>query len=125
MKKETYIVIGVAVILIVGAIVWGVNYKSQPGELDKFAQCLEEKGVVFYGAFWCSNCQSQKAKFGKSAKLLPYIECSTPDGRSQIKYCSDKNIESYPTWEFADGEREIGDVNLSLLAEKSGCNLPQ
>lgn len=96
-----------------------------PGKLDAFADCLKQNGATFYGAFWCPHCQSQKALFGKSAKRLPYLECSTPDGRGQTAVCKDKKIESYPTWEFKDGSRLNGEIPLAQLAEKTGCLLPQ
>ena len=94
-----------------------------PGELDQFAGCLGEKGAVFYGAFWCPHCQNQKKMFGRSQKLLPYVECSTADGRGQLAACTEKKIEGYPTWEFADGTRMTGEIPLRTLAEKTGCEL--
>ncbi len=97
---------------------------SGPGKLDGFAQCLKDKGAEFYGAFWCPHCKKQKEMFGLSQKLLPYNECSTPDGRSQNQLCNDKKIESYPTWIFADGTRETGEVPLETLAQKTSCVLP-
>ena len=92
---------------------------------DDFASCLSTKGVKFYGAFWCPHCQNQKALFGSSAKLLPYIECSTPDRQGQLKVCMDNNIKSYPTWEFLDGSRLTGEVPLQTLSQKTGCALPK
>ena len=102
-----------------------VSANSKPGELDGFASCLKEKGAIFYGAFWCPHCQNQKAMFGRSARLLSYVECSTPDGNGQLKFCADKGIDGYPTWVFADGSRKSGEVPLSELAEKTGCVLPE
>lgn len=113
--------IGTAVI---GGIFLLVKVNSGPGKLDALAQCLKEKGAVFYGAFWCSHCQNQKAMFGKSQKLLPYIECSTADGKNQLAVCKEKQISGYPTWEFADGSRESGEISLQKLSEKTGCQLP-
>lgn len=99
--------------------------KAQPGTLDGFAQCLSDKQATFYGAFWCPNCANQKALFGRSAKLLPYVECSTPDGKSQLDACKEAGVEQYPTWEFADDSRLTGTQSLTTLAEKTGCVLPQ
>ncbi len=123
--KQTYIAIGVLVIAIGVAIGGGIWYDNKPGTLDGFAQCLGEKGATFYGAFWCPHCQTQKKMFGKSAKKLPYVECSTPDGKGRLPICVEKKIEGYPTWEFADGSREGGEVPLEKLAEKTGCELPK
>lgn len=91
--------------------------------LASLAQCLTEKGAKFYGAFWCPHCKNQKEMFGESASLLPYVECSTPDGNGQLDVCKDNKITSYPTWEFSDGSRESGEVSLEKLSEKTGCQL--
>lgn len=123
MKNNKAFLIGGAAILI-GLVGWVVFSNRGPGELDAFAQCLGEKGAVFYGAFWCPNCKDQKEMFGKSQRRLPYVECSTPDGNSQKQECREKNIVAYPTWEFADGERQEGVTPLGRLAEKTGCSLP-
>jgi len=115
----------VAGIAVITGIFFLVSANSKPGKLDEFALCLKDKGTLFYGTFWCLHCQNQKAMFGKSAKLIPYVECSTPDGRGQLAICQEKKIEGYPTWEFADGSRESGEVPLSRLSEKTNCPLPQ
>ena len=99
--------------------------ESKPSPLDDFARCLKDKRATFYGAFWCPHCQNQKKLFGKSAKFLPYVECSTADGKGQLPACAEKKIEGYPTWEFADASRESGEVALDKLAEKTGCVLPK
>lgn len=92
--------------------------------LSNLANCLTEKGAKFYGAFWCSHCKNQKEMFGKAAEFLPYVECSTPDGNSQTAVCRENNITGYPTWVFADGATQSGEVSLETLAEKAGCPLP-
>jgi thiol-disulfide isomerase/thioredoxin len=108
-----------------------VKWVTEPGELDGFAQCLADKGVKFYGAFWCPHCQEQKKLFGKSVKKLPYVECSTPDGAGQLQVCKDLKIEGYPTWILPSGERLVPGQNgfsveksIGILAEKSQCVLP-
>ena len=95
-----------------------------PGVYDEFATCLKDKGATFYGAFWCPHCQATKKLFGNSQKLLPYVECSTPDTKGQVQVCIDKGINTYPTWEFADGSRLTGELSLEQLAEKTSCVLP-
>jgi hypothetical protein len=124
MRKERVLIVAVTLLVLAGIL--GIAYwqNSAPGTLDAFAQCLKEKGATFYGAFWCPHCQNQKKMFGRSAKLLPYVECSTPNGRGQLPLCDEKKITGYPTWEFSDGAREGGEVPLSKLAEKTGCALP-
>ncbi len=118
----------VILIVVVLAIVGGVYYflwiqQGDPTKFDQFAQCLKDKGVLFYGAFWCPHCQNQKSMFGASEKYLPYIECSTPDGKGELQECIDQKIETYPTWKFPDGSMHPGEMTLQELADKSGCQL--
>jgi hypothetical protein len=121
MKQYTPIIaITLVVIVIVCGITW---YSSTPGQYDTFAQCIKDKGVTFYGAFWCPHCQEQKASFGKSARLLPYVECSTPDGRGQLSVCGDNKIEGYPTWVFADSSRRSEVLTPEELAQITSCSL--
>ncbi|MFA6353393.1 MAG: hypothetical protein WCW93_00450 [Candidatus Paceibacterota bacterium] len=117
-------------VLVVGFLILGtiavVLFRSNSNSVnyDAFATCLKDKGAIFYGTFWCPHCQAEKKLFGSSEKLLPYVECSTPDGRSQMQICKDNKIESYPTWTFADGSELKGEVTLQQLADKTSCILP-
>lgn len=124
LNKKTLITIVASAILIILISVVLVKSSNAPSKYDGFASCLSEKGAKFYGAFWCPHCRSQKDIFGKSAKNLPYIECSTPDGNNQLAVCTDAGIESYPTWVFSDETRENGQLTLEKLAEKTSCKLP-
>lgn len=122
--NKTAIIWSVGIILVGAFVAWLIMTPGKPGQLDGFAQCITDSGAKFYGAFWCPHCQNQKALFGRSAKLLPYIECSTPDGREQLPVCRDANVTGYPLWEFKNGERVPGEVPLEVLAEKTQCALP-
>lgn len=117
----------------------GINLEEQSGEavpedssqapgqeaLASFAKCLTDKGAKFYGASWCGHCKNQKEMFGQASEFLPYVECSAPDGKSQTAICKENNITSYPTWVFADGTSQSGELSLQTLTEKTGCQLPQ
>lgn len=122
------IVIGLVVIgAIVGLVFVGINAGKQSATekaaLDELAICVTETDATFWGAFWCSACQAQKAAF-KQSKELPYVECSKAD-KSQTQECIDAGIQSYPTWDFADGERIVGVLTPAELAEKTNCTLPE
>jgi len=126
MKKYGYILI--ALVFLAG-VVFIIKAPSKPGKYDTFAQCLKDKGAIFYGAFWCSHCQAQRARFGKSAKLLPYVECSTPDSRGQTQICKDVGITTYPTWHFTNDLSTTtkvltGEIELVDLAKETSCELP-
>lgn len=115
------VIVAAILFLLFGLSYWQGNSESK---LNDFAKCLKDKGVIFYGAFWCPHCQNMKSLFGSASQYLPYIECSTPDSNGQLPVCKDAKIESYPTWEFKDGSRQLGEVTLQQLSDKSGCPLP-
>ncbi|MDP2651199.1 MAG: hypothetical protein Q8O98_01260 [bacterium] len=121
MKKIIWIIVA---ILVVAGLVWLIRTPGKPGKLDTFAQCINDSGTKYYGAFWCPNCKNQEALFGRSAGLLPRIECSTPDGKGQLQVCQDAQIDGYPTWQFPDGTRVSGTQTLEGLSEKTACQLP-
>lgn len=124
-KKNKFIIFVLVVIVIITGL--GIFLGNQPekvGKLDEFAKCIDNSGAKFYSAFWCGVCQNQKKMFGSSSKYLPNIECSTLDGQGQTEICKEAGITRYPTWEFSDGERLTGELELSVLAEKTACALP-
>lgn len=125
MKAKQIIIFIIIGVVVAGGIYFFTKANNVPGKLDAFAQCLKTQGATFYGAFWCPHCQNQKKMFGSSEKYLPYVECSSPSGNSQLLVCNEKNIAGYPTWEFADKSRETGEVPLQTLSEKTGCALPK
>lgn len=106
----------VIVLAIIGLIVLIVN--NMGGSKD-LAKCIKNSGAKFYGSSTCPHCKSEKARFGSSASDLPYVEC---EGPSRSKLCADNNITVYPTWIFADGTRQQGDLSLDMLAKKTGCS---
>ena len=106
--------------------------------VDALANCLAEKGVKEYGAFWCPNCAKQEKLFGSSFEIIKekvYLECDPRCDVEDIKdlpiacrgklgqteLCLQKNINKYPTWEFSNGETLIGVQEFSTLAEMAGC----
>ncbi|MBI2565192.1 thioredoxin family protein [Candidatus Woesearchaeota archaeon] len=120
MKSKTFLVIGIFFLLFFG---WYVYIKFTPGKYDDFAHCLESQGALFYGAWWCPHCKEQKTMFGKSAKYLPYIECTVGGTRQQSEVCDKENIRAFPTWIFADGEKKEGVLSLTYLSQKTNCDI--
>ena len=128
-NPQIKVFLGVIAILILGTVIAvvlnsGGNSPAKPGEYDTLAKCIKDSGTTFYGAFWCPHCQAQKKDFGSSEQYLPYVECSTPDAQGQTQICTDKKIESYPTWVFPDGSHLTGEIPLATLAAKTSCPLP-
>ncbi len=130
--EKNKIVTLVVLILIVAGVIIGMriiasSVKTNPADTT-FASCLKDTGVKFYGAFWCPHCHEQEKALNLSRQELEtiglYIECSTPDGRSQTDICKENGIKSYPTWVFADGTVNSGELSLEELSIKSSCPLP-
>ena len=86
---------------------------------DRFAQCLAEKKLTMYGAYWCPHCQNEKKNFGDSVKYVPYVECT-----QDTQKCLDAKITTYPTWIDSTGQKYSGEQGLSGLSRISGCELP-
>jgi rubredoxin len=123
-------IVVIAVLLgVVGAFAYTHYQESKtPDHRGDLAQCLTDKGVKMYGAYWCPHCAAQKKDFGSAFKQVSYVECAIPgDPSSQTQACKDKNITGYPTWIFPahdgkDEERTSGEQKLTDLAEKAGCD---
>jgi len=124
MKSKYKIIIGILIVVIIAAGgLWfgfvrntGNTPKLDPAKLDAFAKCLTEKGVVMYGAYWCSHCQRQKKLFGDSFKYVTYVECT-----KDVKKCQEKKIKAYPTWIFKNGERIKREATFAELAKRTTC----
>ncbi len=124
-SHKTLLIIVICVVAAVGGLI-ALSRKAAtgPGQYDSLAQCLTEKGVKFYGAYWCPHCAEQKRLFGKSMSYITYIECGVPGNqRGMTQACEEAKIESYPTWIFPDGTRMTGEQFPQKLAEKAGCEI--
>lgn len=121
-KNKIIIWLFMGFLIVVGAsLVSRLN--QEPGEYDSLAKCIKDSGAKFYGATWCTYCDTQKDLFSSSAKYLPYVECTSPNTQSISPICRKAGIEGYPTWIFDDGSREAGFLSLEKLAEKTNCEL--
>lgn len=103
----------------VGFLAW--NQIKPPVDnpaLDAFAQCLQEKNVVMYGAEWCGHCQNQKKMFGSAFDFVKYVECP-----QNIQLCLAKGVSGYPTWLFPDGKKLEGEQSLEALSKLSRCTI--
>lgn len=111
----------------IAAIIGGLWYLSEPvtvtTNLTPLAQCLAQKQVTMYGAYWCPHCQDQKKLFGDAFHDVPYVECT-----SETKRCEAKGVQGFPTWFVPDGKgsekKLVGEQTLETLSRESGCPLP-
>lgn len=117
----------------------GISYSRET--LDSFANCLADKNVKEYGAFWCPNCAKQEKMFGSSHEIMRdrgvYIECDPRCTKKpgedlltacrgiegKAEECLDNKIDKYPTWVWPDGSRDVGVQDISMLAQRAGCEL--
>lgn len=128
MKHKPLFILGAVMVLVITGSAFAYQKMqgtpSSPGRYAELAQCITDSGAKFYGAFWCPHCQDQKRAFGDAVGLLPYVECSAPDGKSQLEVCTTAGVTSYPTWEFGDGTRTTGNIKLESLAQLTKCPFP-
>lgn len=92
-----------------------------------FVNCLEEKDVKFYGAYWCPHCSDQKEMFGDQKQALldnVYVECDPKGDDAKPGECKDNNIQGFPTW-IIDGEKYPGVQSLDRISSLSGCSLSE
>ena len=124
-KLNTILTIAIIVLAVsIGFRLSGFLGSAHDGKLDGFAQCLTDKGVKMYGAYWCPHCQNQKTLFGDSWDFVNYIECSLPNRAGTTEVCLAAGIKAFPTWEIKFDDRTEGELTLKQLSEKSGCALP-
>ncbi|MBS3054356.1 MAG: hypothetical protein J4431_02360 [Candidatus Aenigmarchaeota archaeon] len=90
-------------------------------DYDAFTQCLADKGVKFYGTYWCKECTEQQKEFGLSWQNINATDCAMEINNPGI--CSDAGVNKYPTWEFADGTRKQGRLSSAELGALTGCPL--
>lgn len=116
----------VTALLIVAAFatVIYLGIRKRGSRFDAFAKCLATRQAKMYGAYWCPHCADQKAMFESSFQYVPYVECGVPGSREEAPLCKDAGIKHFPTWQFADSERQEGTLSLQALATKTGCSLP-
>lgn len=123
--KPSTILFSLAGLVAVGLIVFAVNQSDiGSSEYDSVAQCLTEKGVTMFGAWWCPHCEKQKEMFGGAFEHIDYVECSPGGSREMSQECKDEGIQGYPTWRFPDGTELRGEQPVATLAERAGCEMP-
>ena len=121
MTKKLAKGVSAAVILFVVPF-WLVSSGSTSQENYPLADCLSEKNVVMYGAYWCPHCKEQKELFGSSFERIKYVECAEKDNpRQQTAECKTAGVKQYPTWIKNDGERVTGTQSLESLKALGNC----
>jgi hypothetical protein len=91
------------------------------GQYAALGQCLTEKGVKFYGTFWCKYCKTQKEIFGDDLRYVDYVECDERGENGDPEACLDAGVDSYPTWVFPGQDPIVGVQQPADLAKKANC----
>ena len=119
LRQKSLLIIGiVAVVAIIGWSVSGYFVKGDDyNSLDKFAQCLTEKGATLYASAYCGHCKNQKEMFGDSLKYINQVECT-----EKQELCQQMGIQGVPTW-IIDGKSYVGVQSLETLSSITGCSL--
>jgi glutaredoxin len=120
MKKTLAILSGMLMITILAAC-GPKGSTSGTGKYTEIAKCLTEKGVKFYGAFWCPHCADQKKILGDDMKYINYVECDPKGENAKAEECQKAGVERYPTWFFPGQGLEVGVHTPEDLAKKANC----
>lgn len=123
-KHANFVSLAVLVIFLLAGCGGGLPRDGETAEkATQIAQCLEDKGALMYGAFWCSHCGEQKKNFGGAAEpFIPYRECDANGENPVTEECLALGVENYPTWIFSDGKRVTGAQTLVELQKLTGCS---
>lgn len=106
----------IALFFIIRPAVTGKSFEDS--QIEKFAQCLTNAGIVMYGTEWCPHCQNQKKLFGKAAfKNINYVDCDF-----NKETCAIQGVQGYPTWKI-NGSSYPGEQSFERLSELTGCVL--
>lgn len=110
----------VVLLLLVAITIFSYTFylrSKMPGQYDKFAECITEKGAIIYGNDFCSYTNKQLNFFGKSKKYLNYIKCA-----ENKELCDSKFIKITPTWEI-NGKMYTQVQSFERLSELTDCKI--
>ncbi len=106
------------------AMLSACQYTVKDGPYAEVAKCLTDKGVKFYGAWWCPHCADQKKILGDDMRYINYVECDKNGKNANPQACADAGVKGYPTWFFPGQENVQGVLQPQELATKANCPLP-
>lgn len=117
-RIQKYIVWFISAALVAAGVVYAIRSlrKTSPDINQELAACLKSKTLKFYGTYSCTNCLEQKKILGGYLSSVLYIECT-----QNPVLCQKANVQRVPTWEFLDGSRLEGVIQLDALFERIGC----
>ena len=99
-------------VIIAGLALSAITFFAQTGNTTRndystFVEALNNKSVVYYKSFKCSNCKRQEMLFGKAYVKLNSVECH-PDGpKADPQRCLRMKISRTPTFLIEKGGVEL------------------
>jgi cyclophilin family peptidyl-prolyl cis-trans isomerase len=112
----------------------GEGEAGEAVDLVAFARALADSGTRMYGAAWSPHCTAQKQLFEDGGDWLPFVEVTNLDdpvtlnaiGRGEDLELnpSGRPVGMFPTWEFPDGTRVVGEMTLEAIAAASDVAIP-
>lgn len=118
MKKFAYLAALIVTLFVVAGC---TPAEKKDGKYTEIAKCLTEKGVIFYGAYWCPHCADQKKIFGDDLRYIKYVECDPKGENADPADCQKAGVENYPTWAFPGQDKVTGVRQPEELAKKANC----
>lgn len=119
------VVLAAALMLALTGCMSSVGYRSTATEdYSGFAKCLNAAGLKMYGAGWCGHCNNVKQNFGDAFQYMDYQECDARFG-GDPQACQDAGVQAYPAFDFGDGVLQYGEIEFSVMAQKTGCDLQE
>ena len=100
----------------------GCGGPAAPGQYAEVAKCLNQKGVIMYGAYWCPHCSAQKKQFGDDFQFVHYQECDAKGVNGDKSVCLSAGVTSYPTWILPGQGSLVGEQQVRDLAKLANCD---
>ena len=134
MKSTTKVAISVIILIVLtagfyyasrtitnvtGKGILGGIIKEDETDIDRFAKCLREKGVMVFVNEDCPAWIKQKEIFGSSVQYLDIVKCEEY-GATCTEYGIEEDEFSIPTWRI-NNKNYLGFQTLEDLSEISGC----
>ena len=107
--------VGLVIVALICVGLWFFVFHKPSAVIDEAtATCISEKSVVFVQD-GCVHCESQKALFGDTWRLVHTVDCKlTPEP------CVGESITATPTW-IIGGQKIEGMLSVSELKSLTGC----
>lgn len=121
-ELSRYLKLSGAAFITISLLTACVSGPAVPGKYADVAQCLTEKGVIMYGAYWCSHCEDQKQAFGDDFRFVTYQECDDSGAGGDRQACLEAGVSSYPTWYFPGQGNLVGTNPVFVLAKLANCD---